>query len=123
MNNKILIVGDEPGIDLAFKKMLKGEHYQMFTSSQPNEIFHLVSKHHPSLLILNLKLYGNFSAELLVQLKKIFPSLPILAMTTFTNVLTEKLIMQLGASGYIRMPFDIHEMLVKIRQFSQYQNA
>ncbi|MBU0713108.1 response regulator [bacterium] len=123
MKNKILIVGDESGIFFAFKKMLKGEHYQMVTSSQPNEIFHLVLKLHPSLLILNLKLYGNFRAELLVQLKKTFPSLPILAMTTFTNVLTEKLIMRLGASGYIRMPFDIHEMLVKIRQLSQYQNA
>jgi len=123
MKNKLLIVGEEPDIFLAFKKMLKGEHYQMVTSSQPNEIFHLVSRQYPSLLILNLNLYGNFSAEFLVQLKKIFPSLPILVMTTFTNVLTEKLILQLGASGYIRMPFDINEMLVKIRHFSHYENA
>ncbi len=123
MKNKLMIVGDEPEIFFALKKILKGKPYQMCTSSHPNEIFHLVPILQPSLLILDLNLYGSFNTELLVQLKKIFPSLPILVMTTFTNVLTEQLILHLGASGYIRMPFDIHEMLVKIRQFSQYPNA
>lgn len=123
MKNKILIAGDDPGLFLAIKKMLKKEHCQLYTSSHPNEIFHLITKIHPRLLILNLKLYGNFGTELLVQIKKIFPYLQILVMTAFSNVLTEQFILQLGASGYLAMPFDIREMLYKIQQFLQIQNT
>ncbi len=116
MKQKLLIVGDDPTLFEAFRKLLKTERYQVITSSHPNEIFHLISTMHPGLLIMNLKLYGDFGTELLVQVKKIFPPLAVLVMTTFTNVLTERFILQLGANDYISMPFDIRDMLTKIRQ-------
>lgn len=120
MKNKILIAGDETNIFFAFNKILKSDHCHLYNITHSNDIFYFISQQYPALLILNLTLYGDFTKELLVRIKKLFPCLPILVMTTFTNVLTEKLILQLGASGYIPMPFDIHVTLAKIREFIRF---
>jgi two-component system nitrogen regulation response regulator GlnG len=119
MKNKILIAGDEPDIFFAFKKILRSDRCHIFTLTRSDNMLHFISRQYPALLILNLKLYGNFTTDILVRIRQLYPGLPILVMTAFTNVLTEELILRLGATGYIRMPFDIHETLIKIRQFIQ----
>ncbi|MFH1941908.1 MAG: response regulator [bacterium] len=115
MKHIVLLVDDDPGIITAFKKLVKREKYMLFTSSLPEDALAMISKKKPEILILNLKLQGPLGIEFLCSIKKNYPVLPVVVITAYSNIYTMRYISQLGADGYLKMPFDVHEMLDKMQ--------
>ena len=120
MKNSILVVDDEVGILIAFKKILEHEKFFIITSAYPGEALKIISTQNPQLVILDMKMPEISGYSLLRQIKKRYPKIPVMIMTAYSNIFTEQDILQMGADGYLKKPFEIQEMLTKVKQFVNY---
>ena len=120
MKNSILVVDDEVGILIAFRKILEHENFFIITSAYPREALEIISTQNPQLVILDIKMPEISGYSLLRQIKKRYPKIPVMIMTAYSNIFTEQDILQMGADGYLKKPFEIQEMLTKVKQFVNY---
>lgn len=122
MKDLVLIVDDDPGIKLAFEKMLAKENFLIATSSNSEKSIELIGLKKPQIVILDMKMPGFSGADLLRKIKKSNRKLPVIIMTAYSNMFTEKDALMLGADAYLKKPFEINTMLSKLRSLLKEQN-
>jgi DNA-binding response OmpR family regulator len=122
MKDLIMIIDDDPGIKLAFKKVLTGEDFLISTSSNSERLIDLIGTKKPRVVILDMKMPGYSGADLLRKIKKSNRKLPVIIMTAYSNMFTEKDAFMLGADAYLKKPFEINAMLSKLRSLVNEQN-
>jgi DNA-binding NtrC family response regulator len=118
MNNIVLIVDNDTGIIEAFQQMLNRYHYTILSSSSPKEVLRIIALQKPEIVIFDMKFRGPLNIDFLRKIKKRYPSLPVVVMTTFSNTFTREHIMSIGVEGYFKMPFEVDEMLEKIWEYT-----
>lgn len=122
MKDLIMIIDDDPGIKLAFEKVLTGEDFLIATSSNSEKLLDLVGSKKPRVVILDMKMPGYSGADLLRKIKKSNRKLPVIIMTAYSNIFTEKDALMLGADAYLKKPFEINTMLSKLRSLVNEHN-
>jgi len=122
MKNLIMIIDDDPGVKLAFEKVLTGEDFLIATSSNSERLIDLIGLKNPRAVILDMKMPGYSGADLLRKIKKSNRKLPVIIMTAYSNIFTEKDALMLGADAYLKKPFEINTMLSKLRNLVNKQN-
>jgi DNA-binding NtrC family response regulator len=122
MKDLIMIIDDDPGIKLAFEKVLTGEDFLISTSSNSDRLIDLIGTKKPRVVILDMKMPGFSGADLLRKIKKSNRKLPVIIMTAYSNMFTEKDAFMLGADAYLKKPFEINTMLSKLRSLVNEQN-
>lgn len=122
MKDLIMIIDDDPGIKLAFEKVLTGENFLIATSSNSERLVDLIGSKQPRVVILDMKMPGFSGAKLLRKIKKSNRKLPVIIMTAYSNMFTEKDALMLGADAYLKKPFEISTMLSKLRSLVNEQN-
>ncbi len=120
MKNLIIIIDDDPAILLAFKKLLKKKNYEICTFSRWDQAEDELISKSPVLIILDMKIPATEGIALLKRIKLNFPEIPVVAMTAFSNIFTEKEVLQTGADGYLTKPFEITSMLINIEKYIQH---
>ncbi|MGD9489173.1 MAG: response regulator [Calditrichaceae bacterium] len=120
MKNLIIIIDDDPAILLAFKKLLKKKNYDICTFSRWDQAEDELISKSPVLIILDMKIPAAEGIALLKRIKLNFPEIPVVAMTAFSNIFTEKEVLQTGADGYLTKPFEITSMLTNIEKYIQH---
>lgn len=71
---------------------------------------------------LDMKMPGYSGADLLRKIKKSNRKLPVIIMTAYSNIFTEKDALMLGADAYLKKPFEINTMLSKLRSLVNEHN-
>jgi DNA-binding NtrC family response regulator len=122
MKDLIMIIDDDPGVKLAFEKVLTGEDFLIATSSNSERLVDLIGSKKPRVVILDMKMPGFSGADLLRRIKKLNRKLPVIIMTAYSNMFTEKDALMLGADAYLKKPFEISTMLSKLRSLVNEQN-
>jgi len=118
MNNLIFVIDEDLGIKIAFEKILKQENFVISTFSRPEKMLSFVKQKKPKVVILNIKIPERAGIELLHQIKKIHPHLPVIVMTAYSNILTEKDSLKFGADDYLKKPFEVETMLTKLKRLT-----
>jgi two-component system response regulator GlrR len=113
--DKILVVDDDETILKLLKMRLEATGYQVFTASQSQEALKIVETEAINLALVDLKLNGENGIDLMKNLHKINPILPIIILTAFGTVKTAVEAMSKGAFSYLTKPFDNDELLLQIR--------
>jgi two-component system response regulator GlrR len=113
--DKILVLDDDETILKLLKMRLEAKGYQVFTASQSQEALKVVETEAINLALVDLKLNGESGIDLMKNLHKINPILPIIILTAFGTVKTAVEAMSKGAFSYLTKPFDIDELLLQIR--------
>ncbi len=114
MNEKILVVDDEPSIVDLIKMELEFEGYQVFTAYDGLEAVEKALEIKPDLILLDIMLPKkngyDVCRELVPQL-----STPIILLTAKTDIIDKVLGLELGADDYITKPFDNRELLARVK--------
>lgn len=113
----VLIVDADQTILSAFKKLLLAENINAYTLSHVEDIDKVIAECKPDILILNIQNYGRISASFVKFIKNLYPEMIVIAMTSYSNIFTERLMTELGADAYIKKPFDINDMLIKVKSY------
>ncbi|WP_018930340.1 response regulator transcription factor [Gracilibacillus lacisalsi] len=112
---KILIVEDEEKLARVLELELGYEDYQTTIATDGQTAFQLLQENDYDLVLLDIMLPGISGLEILRRYRKTNTATPILLLTARDEVHDKVSGLDLGANDYITKPFQIEELLARVR--------
>ncbi|HEX4851209.1 MAG TPA: response regulator transcription factor, partial [Puia sp.] len=111
---KILYAEDELFLGKIVKESLETRGFQVFMEGDGAKVASLFKKIQPSLCVLDIMMPNKDGFEIAEAIREIDDSVPIIFLTAKTQ--TEDLVkgFSVGANDYIRKPFSMEELIVRI---------
>ncbi len=112
---KILVVEDEKDLRDYLKELLLDNNYAVELVDDGASALNYVKKTRPDLVILDLGLPDIDGKTVCVEIKKMYPDLPVLILTarnTTNDIVTG---LNLGADEYIPKPFVSEELIARVK--------
>jgi DNA-binding response OmpR family regulator len=117
----ILVADDDALTRSAYKSALERSGYRVFTAQDGEEALHIVGQGGVDLLLLDILMPRKEGLETLIEIKKHFPALTVIAMsaggsrseTDFLAVAAK-----FGADGTLRKPFTPKTLLAEISRLA-----
>ncbi|HRH11491.1 MAG TPA: response regulator transcription factor [Bacteroidia bacterium] len=120
MNNKqvkILLAEDEDTIASALILNLNLAGYEVIHASDGSKAIELFKQHNSSiaLLLLDVMMPGKSGFDVFSEIKKLSPSIPVIFLTARDQSSDKIQGLKLGADDYITKPFDLEELLLRVK--------
>lgn len=120
MQDKILIVDDEENILNVLAYALKREGYLVDTAYNGKEALHKVDNFNPNILILDLMLPEINGYDVCKKLEE--KNIGIIMLTAKSDIVDKLLGLELGADDYLTKPFDMREVIARVKSLSRRLN-
>ena len=114
--HKILVVDDDRSILKVVKMRMEAHDYQVSAAADVKTALDKANKVAFDLAVVDLKLNGSDGIELMDDLRKINPEMPVIILTAHGTINSAVEAMKKGAFGYLTKPFDHHELLLQIEK-------
>lgn len=111
----VLTVDDEPGMLLVISRILESAGYTVHTAENAQTGLEILRKTHPDVILLDIRLPDMDGPEVLKEIKKLYPEIPVIMCSGFGDVETAVQIVKQGASNYISKPFKNEEVLKVVK--------
>lgn len=112
----VLVVDDEPALRRVITLNLISRGYQVSSVGTGTAALQLASTGSPDLMLLDLGLPDIDGTEVIRQLRQQGYGLPIIVLSARTASDAKVAALDLGATDYISKPFDINELLARLRR-------
>lgn len=114
MKIKILYAEDELSLGKIVKESLQRRNFEVILESDGANVLTLFRQSNPTVCVLDVMLPNKDGFEIATEIRRINPDVPILFLTAKTQ--TEDLVkgFTLGGNDYIRKPFSMEELIVRI---------
>jgi DNA-binding NtrC family response regulator len=119
----ILIVDDDSGIILTFKQILELKGYSLESAENGSQAISLVKKMPFRLALLDIKLPDMEGTDLLVEIKKIRPSMKCIMVTGFANLENAVKSVNSGAAAYLMKPVHPKDLVLMVQKKLEEQKA
>ncbi len=115
MMRKILVVDDNADILIALQELLKFYGFLVVTTDRGEEVYEMISKHEPDLLLLDVMLSGIDGTDICRILKsdEDYKHLPIVMISAHPNA--AETVARAGANDFVAKPFDIRFLVERIK--------
>jgi two-component system alkaline phosphatase synthesis response regulator PhoP len=114
MNNRLLLVEDEPGLVLTLTDRLTREGYAVETSGDGESALERAAAEPFDLVLLDVMLPRLNGFDLLRELRKRGVETPVIMLTARGQVVDKVVGFKLGADDYVTKPFEMMELLARI---------
>jgi len=111
----ILVVEDEPGIVAFLERGFEAAGYTVVTTTDGPTGLVLSQRDEVELVVLDLGLPGLSGEEILLRLRQLRPSLPVIVLTAKSAVADRVSNLDAGADDYVVKPFSFSELLARVR--------
>ncbi|WP_379143829.1 response regulator transcription factor [Paenibacillus sp. sgz500992] len=115
MTESILVVEDEEKIARLLQIELECEGYRVLIAGSGHQALEIYQAQQPDLLLLDVMLPGFSGIELLRRIRVNDALTPVLMLTAKSSVEDKVSGLDLGANDYITKPFQIEELLARVR--------
>lgn len=115
MNQNILLVEDDKSIAEFVKDALTENNYIVKHTSDGAEVLKILKEGITDLVVLDLGIQNISGESVCVEAKKLFPNLPIIILTAKNKAEDVVAGLGMGADDYISKPFDIDELIARIK--------
>ncbi len=112
----ILVVDDQDSIRHFVTKALEAEGFSVSGVGSAKECRETVEQALPDLALLDLKLPDGTGIDLLRELKRVQPEVPVIMMTAFGELETAVEAMSAGAYWFVKKPFQNEELLALVNR-------
>ena len=112
---RILVIEDEVRIQAFLARGLEAEGYTVGTAADGREGLELATRGRWDLVVLDLLLPGLNGLQILSELHREKPELPVVILSARGDVQTKLRGFELGATDYVSKPFSLDELLARIR--------
>lgn len=113
--NKILIIEDEAAIREGIRDFLQSNGYLVDVAEDGAKGLDMVKKQPPDLVILDLGLPNISGESVCKEIKRDIPNLPVIILTAKNQSMDVVRGFDLGADDYISKPFELEELMARIR--------
>jgi two-component system KDP operon response regulator KdpE len=118
----VLVVDDEPHLLRALTMNLTGRGYRVSAASSGAGALELVARSRPDLLILDLGLPDMDGLQVIRSLRAREDNLPIVVLSARAGSAEKVSAFDLGANDYITKPFDMNELVARLRAAARRAN-
>jgi DNA-binding response OmpR family regulator len=120
---KILYAEDELFLGKIVKESLETRGYEVLMETDGDKVVGLFTKNLPDVCVLDVMLPNKDGFAIAESIRQIDNAVPILFLTAKTQ--TEDLVkgFQLGGNDYIRKPFSMEELIIRIENALRYRNG
>ena len=113
--DKILLVEDDSTLSFIIQDALKREGFEMYSAYNGDSGLKAFQEFQPDLVIADVMMPKMDGFEMAHQIRIIKPYVPILFLTARTSLEDVVKGFELGANDYLRKPFQILELVVRIK--------
>lgn len=120
-NKKILIAEDEKFLSKAYKLKLDGEGYETMIATNGSEVFYILEKFQPQLIILDLIMPEMDGFSVLAKLKTndTYKNIPVIVSSNLGQEEDIKKAQELGAVDYIvKSDFSMKNLVFLIKKYT-----
>ncbi|MFR1669729.1 MAG: nitrogen regulation protein NR(I), partial [Parasutterella excrementihominis] len=89
------------------------------TFSEAESVLQAIKKEQPALILSDIHMPGKSGLEMLAEIKKSYPKLPIIIMTAYSDLDSAVASFQGGAFEYLPKPFDIDKAIELVRRATE----
>ena len=115
----ILVIDDDIAVRTSLLLLLKSEKYEVTGAETPAEALKIIKSNTPQLIILDLNFSISTSGEegmvLLMQIKKLEPTIPVILITGWGSINLAVQGMKIGANDFINKPWDNGHLLQSVK--------
>ena len=119
----ILIIDDEKNYLLVLQTLLEDEGYTVTALNDPETALAFLSESEVDVVVTDMKMPKVSGREVLQQVKKNWPHIPVLIMTAFGSIESAVEAMKYGAFDYITKPFSNDELLLSVHNATELARA
>jgi two-component system alkaline phosphatase synthesis response regulator PhoP len=112
---RILIVEDEYAVARGLQYGLETEGYDVIWAENGQKALEFTRDHHPHLILLDIRLPDISGFDVCRQLRAEGARMPVVMLTARDESVDKVLGLELGADDYIVKPFDLRELIARIR--------
>ena len=114
MTKKILIIEDDPGIQLSLKDEFESEGFNVKVADDGLTGLEMTRQNLPDVIILDLMLPFLNGYEICKKLRQEGNDVPIIMLTVKDQEVDKVLGLELGADDYVTKPFSLRELLARV---------
>ena len=114
MKTKIMVVDDDPNIRELARLYLEKEGFEVTCAERGDEAVKMFRASPPNLMLLDVMLPGMDGWQVCREVRKI-SNIPIIMLTAKDETFDKVLGLELGADDYIVKPFDMKELVARIK--------
>ena len=114
MKTKIMVVDDDPNIRELVRLYLEKEGFEVTCAERGDEAVKVFRASPPNLMLLDVMLPGMDGWQVCREVRKI-SNIPIIMLTAKDETFDKVLGLELGADDYIVKPFDMKEVVARIK--------
>jgi len=116
---KILVVDDEADLVETIQFALELEGYNVLVASNGEEGLNIARQEKPDIILLDLMLpkLDGYKVCRLLKFDERYKSIPILMLTAKTQEKDKILGKETGADEYVTKPFDMDELMAKVKSY------
>lgn len=120
-NSSILVVDDDEVLCKLLQESLTGSQYTVYLLDNGEEIETFLESKHINLVILDVMLPGKNGLHWLQRMSEKHPRLPVLILSAQHTASDRIAGLQLGAKDYLTKPFEIAELLLRVKNLLDHQ--
>ena len=114
MSKTILIVEDDVNIRELLHLYLEQEGYHIETAQDGADGLRMFKRVHPDLVLLDLMMPVMDGTQMIRELRS-FSKTPVIVLTAKGEVFDKVALLELGADDYITKPFEMREVIARVR--------
>ena len=115
-DQRVLLVDDEEDVLESVSSYLSDRGYRVVTASKWTEAIAQLQEAKPDIVLLDLNLPTVRGPALLEFIRESYSDLPVVIVSSDIDTATLDKLSSLGASGFVRKPFDTEDLLVVVEQ-------
>jgi len=112
---KLLVIEDGRAVQRALTRLFEPEGFTVEVSADGASALESLKASRPDLVLLDLRLPGMPGRDVCKEIKKEWPSLPVIIVSAKTDVWDKVLLLEMGADDYVTKPFSPRELLARVR--------
>jgi two-component system alkaline phosphatase synthesis response regulator PhoP len=114
IQNRILLVEDEPDLVVMLADRLRAEGYFVETEGDGEKALELLAGRAFDLVILDIMLPGKSGVEVCRELRQLGIAVPVLMLTARSQPVDKVVGLKIGADDYVTKPFEMMELLARV---------
>src|SRR5262245_46601814 len=116
MNASILVVDDEPVVQDAVRWLLRAQGYDVDTVGNGEEALSRIAQQEFDVVVSDIKMPGLNGLDVLERSRALKPNLSVILMTGYASLETAIEALRLGASDYLRKPFELDDLTLSVER-------
>lgn len=114
LNQKILIVEDDPAFSFTLRDTLENEGYKVSVAKDGKQALSIIEEQAPDLMITEIELHGMSGYDLCKTIRDQQHSFPIIILSSRNQEIDKVTGLSIGADDYMTKPFGVKELLARI---------